>query len=128
MGHLILLPETIAQSDGVGPIIDLRTSSQKLLVFTLGITRSGENQSLDISVWGSEDGEHWGDKPLTTLPTKFYCGVYSMLVNLAFRPKVKYLRVQWRMRRWSRGDAGPLFGFYSIVEESGARLVAKAVA
>ncbi|MGH9591542.1 MAG: hypothetical protein ACRD5L_00515, partial [Bryobacteraceae bacterium] len=117
-----------AQTDGAGPVIDLQNSSAKLLVFTLGITRSAEQQSVDIAVWGSEDREHWGEKPLATLPPKFYCGVYSMLVNLAFRPKVKYLRIQWRMRRWSRGEAGPLFGIYAFVEESGSRLVAKAVA
>jgi hypothetical protein len=128
MESITLLPETIAQTDGTGPVVDLENSRQKLLVFTLGITRSSEQQSLEISVWGSEDRMHWGEKPLAVVPPKFYCGVYSILVNLAFRPAVKYLRVDWRMKRWSRNEAGPMFGFYAFAEESGSRLAARAVA
>jgi hypothetical protein len=121
-----LLPETIAQSDGVGPALQLNSSAGKLLVLTLGITRITEQESLEFSVWGSADQEDWGDKPLATIPPKFYCGVYSVLLNLSARPYVKHIRVQWRMKRWSRGESTPMFGFYSFLEESGARLATAA--
>lgn len=128
MAPITLLQETISQSDGAGPVRDLGAACSKRLIFTLGITRSSEQQSLEVSIWGSEDMENWGDQPLAILPSKYYCGIYSIVVNLAFRPKVKYLQVQWRMKRWARTDSGPVFGFYAFAEESGARLVAKAVA
>ena len=49
-----LLPESIARSDGKGPEIDLGSKQGKLLVLTLGITRILEQESLEVSVWGSD--------------------------------------------------------------------------
>ncbi len=77
-----LLPEGIARSDGKGPEVDLGSKQGKLLVLTLGITRILEQESLEVSVWGSTDGEDWGARPLATFPPKFYCGIYSILLNL----------------------------------------------
>jgi hypothetical protein len=123
-----LLPESIARSDGKGPEIDLGPKRGKLLVLTLGITRILEQESLEVSVWGSADGENWGPRPLSTYPPKFYCGIYSILLNLVSRPDVRFLRVQWKMSTWSRQDMSPMFGFYLYAEESGARMNAAAVA
>jgi hypothetical protein len=119
-----LLPESIARADGVGPEIDLGPNRGKLLVLTLGINRIIEQESLEVSVWGSSDGENWGVRPLATFPPKFYCGLYSTLLNLASRQDLRYARVQWKMSRWTRGEASPLFGFYVYAEESGARMSA----
>jgi hypothetical protein len=119
-----LLPESIARADGAGPEIDLGSQQGKLLVLTLGITRIIEQESLEVSVWGSSDGENWGVRPFATFPPKFYCGLYSTLLNLSSRPEVRYARVQWKMSRWSRGDVMPMFGFYVYAEESGARVSA----
>jgi hypothetical protein len=119
-----LLPESIARADGAGPEIDLGSQQGKLLVLTLGITRIIEQESLEVSIWGSSDGENWGVRPFATFPPKFYCGLYSTLLNLSARPEVRYVRVQWKMSRWSRGDVMPMFGFYVYAEESGARVSA----
>ncbi|MGD0299387.1 MAG: hypothetical protein ABSE86_19955 [Bryobacteraceae bacterium] len=123
-----LLPESIARADGMGPEIDLGSKRGKLLVLTLGITRILEQESLEVSVWGSIDGENWGSRPLATFPPKFYCGIYSILLNLVSRQEVRYLRVQWKMSKWSRQEFTPMFGFYLYSEESGARVGAAAVA
>jgi len=123
-----LLPESIARSDGQGPEIDLGSKRGKLLVLTLGITRILEQESLEVSVWGSTDGEHWGSRPLATYPPKFYCGIYSILLNLVSSTEVRYLRVQWKMSRLSKREVTPMFGFYLYAEESGARVGAAAVA
>ena len=129
-----LLPESIARSDGKGPEIDLGTKQGKLLVLTLGITTILEQESLEVSVWGSSDGVNWGSRPLATFPPKFYCGIYSILLNMASRPDVQFVRVQWRMSHWSKREASPkrqespMFGFYLYAEESGARVGAAAVA
>ena len=50
--------------------------------------------------------------------------MYSALLNLAQRPDVRFLRVQWKMSRWTKGESMPMFGFYVYTEESGARVSA----
>jgi hypothetical protein len=118
----VLLPENIARADGTGPEIDLGSKRGKLLVVTLGITRILEQESLEITVFGSSDGERWEIKPLAKFPPKFYCGLYSILLNLGSRADVRFLRVHWKMSRWSKRESMPMFGFYVYAEESGARV------
>lgn len=118
-----LLPESIFRDDGAGPKIDLGLTRGKLLVLTLGITCIAERESLQVSAWGSEDGDTWSTRALATFPLKFSCGVYSILLNLAGRAETRFVRAQWKMRRWSKGDAMPI-GFYLYAEESGSRVTA----
>lgn len=117
-----LLEERVVRTDGSGPVIELGSHAGKLLVLTLAITRAVERESLEVCVWGSEDGEDWGKKPLSRYPQKFYCGLYSMLLNLAPHPKIRYVRVSWKLDRLTMRDSTPLFGFYVFMQESGARL------
>lgn len=117
-----LLEETIVRDDGVGPSIDVSRAHGKLLVLTLGITRTIEQESLQVAVWGSPDGIAWGLAPLLELPLKSYCGLYSTLLNLAAAPHIRYLRVHWKCSRWSKPGNVPLFGFHVDVEESGNRM------
>lgn len=124
----VLLPESIARADGNGPEIDLGSKRGKLLVLTLGITRILEQESLEIVVYGSPDGEQWDARPLGKFPPKYYCGLYSTLLNLGSRPDIRFLRVQWKMSRWSKRETMPMFGFYVYAEESGARVSTAAVA
>jgi hypothetical protein len=119
-----LLPESIAQADGMGPEIDLGPKRGRLLVLTLGITRILEQESLEVSVWGSPDGVTWSTRPLAKYPAKYYCGLYSILLHLGSFPEIRYVRVQWKMSRWSKRDTLPMFGFYVYAEESGSRVSA----
>ena len=123
-----LLHETIEASHGVGPTVEVGNAAGKLLVLTLGITRIVEQESLELSVWGSPDGKSWGDKPLVCVPPKLYCGVYSILLNLASRQYVRQLRVQWKLNHWARGNTAPMLGFYVFMEESGSRVATPASA
>ena len=116
-----LLPESIARTDGHGLAIDLDFKRGKLLVLTLGITTVLQQEGLDVSVWGSSDSKNWGSKPLATYPSKSYCGIYSILLNLVYRPEVGFVRVQWKMKQWSKREVAPMFGFYVYAEESGSR-------
>ena len=59
-----LLPETVVREDGAGYAVELATAQGKALEITLGITRILEQESLDVSIWGSVDGSDWGTKPL----------------------------------------------------------------
>jgi hypothetical protein len=117
-----LLPECISRADGVGPKIELGPDTGKLLVLTLGINRIVEQERLVVSIWGSPNGVDWGTKPLATFPPKFYCGMYSILLNMAKNPDARYIRPEWKMNRWGKGDLTPLFGFYVYAEESGSRI------
>lgn len=113
-----LVPETVVREDGSGPVLDLGSSQGKSLTLTLGITRIVEQESLELSIWGSSDQETWSEKPLLVFPQKFYCGVYSMRLDLSGQPEVRYLRAKWKVNRWGRGLPTPLFGFYVFAEEA----------
>jgi hypothetical protein len=114
-----LHPEQVVREDGHGPAISIENVKSDRLLVTLGITRIVEQESLDVSIWGSADGSEW--RPLAAFPQKFYCGTYSLLLNLSQHPDVRYLRAQWKMGRWGRGDQKPLFGFYLFAEEAIAK-------
>ncbi len=113
-----LLCEQIVRQNGTGPALDLGAQAGNVLSVTLGINRIIEQESLDLAVWGSVDGENWGTKPLTRFPQKFYCGVYSLMVDLTDRPDIRYLRCDWKVSRWGRGEPTPLFGLYVFTETS----------
>ncbi|MFN3326943.1 MAG: hypothetical protein ACK5AZ_25905 [Bryobacteraceae bacterium] len=121
-----LLPETELREAGNGPALPLGAAAGKILTLTLGITRIIEQESLDVSIWGSPDGDTWGAKPLLSFPQKFYCGVYSLLLDLTEHPEITHLRAQWKMNRWGRGETTPLFTFYLYAEEADAQVMTAA--
>jgi hypothetical protein len=104
-----LLPETVAEQDGLGPVV---LADPKSTVVTLAITTAVEQEQLDVTVWGSSDGENWGERPVAKFCHKSYCGSYSLPVDLSRLPGVRHLRLKWQMSRWGGGRGRPLFGFY----------------
>lgn len=119
-----LLPETTVREAGNGSDVGLGDSKGRLVLLTLGITRIIEQESLDVSVWGSPDGQEWGAKPLIAFPQKFYCGTYQILLDLGPHPDVSLLRVKWSAQRWGKGSSLPLFGFYVFAQEMKEQLLA----
>lgn len=111
-----LLPEITIREAGTGEALDVAEAAGGVLLFTLGITRIIEQQSLDVSIWGSQDGKEWGAKPLISFPQKFYCGTYQILLDLTQHPEVRYLRAKWQVARWGKGDPRPLFGSYVFAQ------------
>ena len=107
-----LLPETTVREAGTGPDIALGTEQGTTLILTLGITRIIEQESIDLSIWGSTDGTEWSAKPLVTFPQKFYCGTYQLLLDLTDHADVKYIRAKWQVNRWGKGEPKPLFTIY----------------
>jgi hypothetical protein len=116
-----LLPETTVRDAGQSPDIDLGELQSGTLVLTLGITRIIEQESIDVSIWGSADGADWGIKPLVAFPQKFYCGTYQILLDLSDRP-VRFLRAKWQVNRWGKGDPKPLFGVYLFAQAMDSEL------
>jgi hypothetical protein len=102
-----LLTETTVREAGTGPVLALGESQGQTLVLTLGITRIIEQESIDLSIWGSSDGASWGTRPLITFPQKFYCGTYQIILDLSAHPSTEFVRVKWH-----KGDSKPLFNIY----------------
>ena len=119
-----LLPETTVREAGAGPEISLGNQQGEALILTLGITRIIEQESLDLSIWGSADGSDWGARPLVSFPQKFYTGTYQMTIDLSPHPDVKYLRAKWQVNRWGKGDSKPLFGIYLFVQATESLMAA----
>ncbi len=113
-----LIADSVRREDGTSDPVEIGPAEGKILHLTLGITRIIEQESLDVSVWASKDGQDWGTRPVASFPQKFYCGTYSVLADLSDAPESRYLRIQWKMSRWGRGDPKPLFGFYVFAQES----------
>jgi hypothetical protein len=111
-----LIPETTVREAGSGLVVSFEDMQGDELLFTLGITRIIEQQSLDLSIWGSADGKEWGAKPLVSFPQKFYCGTYQVRLDLSDHPNVRYLRAKWQVQRWGKGDPKPLFTIYLFTE------------
>lgn len=118
-----LLPETTVREAGTGSSIALGEQPSGVLILTLGITRIIEQESIDVSIWGSADGSDWGAKPLISFPQKFYCGTYQILLDVPEGPPVKFLRAKWQVNRWGKGEPKPLFSIYLFVQAM-ARLAA----
>jgi hypothetical protein len=112
--EVMLLPETLTREDGSGGEVTLGPRQGKPLVLTLGITRIAEQQSLDVSIWGSSDRTYW--RQLTTFPQKYYCGTYLLLLDLTQHREVRHVRAQWRMRRWGAGERHAQSGFKLFAE------------
>ncbi len=119
-----LLPETTIREAGAGPVLDLEGYEGDALIVTLGITRIVEQESIDVSIYGSADGKEWGAKPLASFPQKFYCGTYQILVDLSGNPQVKHLRAKWQANRWGKGDTKPLFSLYMFVQRAKSQVLA----
>ena len=119
-----LVPETTVREAGTGPELDLGSDRADSMILTLGITRIIEQESLDVSIWGSSDGKDWGTKPLVSFPQKFYCGTYQILLDISDHADVRYLRTKWQVNRWGKGDNKPLFTVYVFLQSMDRRLVA----
>ena len=113
-----VLPETTIREAGTGPTVDLGDSRGGLILVTLGITRIIEQESLDVSIWGSPDNAEWGSKPLVAFPQKFYCGTYQVLLDLRSHPEILHVRAKYQPQRWGKGDPKPLFGAYLFAQET----------
>ena len=104
-----LIPAAVVREKGDGPVVDVSSVAGTVLLLTLDITDVIEQQSLDVSVWGSADGAAWGEKPLLAFPQKFYRGQHPLLLDLSKHVGVKFLRAHWEVGRWGHHPEPPRF-------------------
>ena len=112
-----VVPEITIEANGEGEPIELGEGAGKAFLLTLAVTRIVEQESLDVSIWGSADGKDWGAKPLTAFPQKFYQGVYQLWMELREKPDVKFLKAKWVVNRWGVGQTKPRFSFLVKIQE-----------
>jgi hypothetical protein len=122
-----LVPEkTTVTAKGDGAPVEVSAAAGSTLLATLRITRIVEQESLDVSLWGSADGAAWDAKPLASFPQKFYAGEHPLLLDLSAHPDVKFLRAHWEVNRWGRGPDTPMFEFSVALKQVPKEVLAEA--
>jgi hypothetical protein len=111
MDTVLVNDKTVVSSKGDGPAVDIGGAAGRVFLVTLEITRILEQESLELSIFGSSDGATWDAKPVVSYPQKFYCGQSPLLLDLSAHPGVKFVRAHWEAARWGRGEETPMFEF-----------------
>src|SRR5262249_38372244 len=114
----VLVPaNTLVTTKGDGAAIDVSGTSNRVFLVTLDITKIVEQESIDVSIYGSADGTVWDAKPIAAFPQKFYTGESPLLADLTAHPAVKFVRAHWEVARWGRGTEVPMFEFGVTMRE-----------
>jgi len=105
-----LIPQgTTVRESGHGEKVDVRPSSTRTFFCALLISDQIEQESVDVSIWGSADGENWGTHPVLKLPQQFYRGETRAVLDLTLVPEVNFIRAGWDLNRWGRVAPLPMF-------------------
>jgi hypothetical protein len=123
-----LVPKTVVNAKGDGSSVDVSAASHRVFLLSLQITNIVEQESLDVSVYGSADGATWSPKPITAFPQKFYRGQQPLLLDLTQHADVKFVRAHWETNRWGRGTEVPMFEFQVTLKEVPAEMLREATA
>lgn len=121
-------PATTITAKGDSQPLDIRQAESRIFLATLAVTSVIEQESIELSVFVSNDGAAWETKPTASLPQKFYPGEYPMLVDLTSLPEVKFLRAHWEVTRWGRGTTTPKFEIALRLREVSAEALREAQA
>jgi hypothetical protein len=107
-----LIPlDTVVEENGAGEIVDISASTTRTFFCTLYISDQIEQESIDVSIWGSPDAANWGTQPILKLPQQFYRGEIRAVLELSYRPEVKFIQARWELNRWGRVAPLPMFKF-----------------
>jgi hypothetical protein len=108
--QLQLIPaDTRMEASADGASFNISESVTRTFLCRLTVTDQIEQESLDVSIWGSADGEVWPKRPLLKLPQQFYRGTTKLVLDLSLRPEVKFIRARWDLNRWGRVAPTPMF-------------------
>jgi hypothetical protein len=105
----IIPSQTKLESNADGPAFDISATATRTFLCELSVTDQLEQESLDVSLWGSADGQDFGKKPLLKIPQQFYRGTTKMVLDLSLRLEVRFLRARWELNRWGRVAPTPMF-------------------
>ena len=105
----LIPPDTRMEASADGASFNISESATRTFLCRLTVTEQIEQESLDVSIWGSADGETWPKRPLLKLPQQFYRGTTKLVLDLSLRPEVKFIRARWDLNRWGRVAPTPMF-------------------
>src|SRR5467141_861896 len=105
----LIPPDTRMEASADGASFNISESATRTFLCRLTVTDQIEQESLDVSIWGSADGVTWTKKPLLILPQQFYRGTTKMILDLSLRPETKFIRDHWELFRWGRVAPTPMF-------------------
>jgi uncharacterized membrane protein (UPF0182 family) len=110
----LIPPDTRLTANGEGQPYEIVASETRTFLCSMFIEDQIEQESVDISVWGSADGQNWGKLPLLKMPQRFYRGETRQVLDLTLKPEVRFLRAKWDLARWGRVAPHPMFvlGFH----------------
>lgn len=100
---------TLVQENGSGSAVDIRTSPTRTFFCVMDISDQIEQESVDVAIWGSTDGENWGTQPILKLPQQFYRGETRAVLDLSLVPGINFIRAGWELNRWGRVAPLPKF-------------------
>jgi hypothetical protein len=113
-----LVPQkTTVSAKGDGEAVAVSAAANRVFLLTLNISNIVEQESLDVSIYGSGDGATWGAKPIAAFPQKFYRGEHPLLLDLTSQAEVKFVRGHWEVASWGRGSETPMFEFSVAFKE-----------
>ncbi|HLV85780.1 MAG TPA: hypothetical protein VKV39_02310 [Candidatus Sulfotelmatobacter sp.] len=126
---IVLVPEkTVVTAKGDGAPVEISGTSNRVFLVTLDIKQIIEQESLDVSIFGSADGATWEPKSIAAFRQEFYAGEYPLLLDLTAHPGVKFIRAHWDVARWGRGTETPMFEFGVTMKEVPPEILKEAVA
>ncbi len=114
MNFDLIPPGTRLTANGEGQPYEIAASETRTFLCSMFIDDQIEQESVDISVWGSADGQDWGKMPLLKMPQRFYRGETRQILDLTLKPELRFLRAKWDLARWGRVAPHPMFvlGFH----------------
>jgi hypothetical protein len=105
----LIPPDSKLESNADGTPFPIAESESRTFFCTLTVSAQIEQESLDVSIWGSPDGRDFGKRPILRFPQQFYCGTAKMVLDVSLRPEVQFLRARWEVNRWGRVAPTPMF-------------------
>jgi hypothetical protein len=124
----LVAEKSVVTAKGDGPAVEISAAANRVFLLSLNITDIVEQESLDVSIYGSADGAAWGAKPITNFPQKFYRAQHPLLLDLSGHPEIKFVRAHWEVNRWGRGSETPRFEFGVTIKEVPSDLLKEATA
>ena len=105
----LIPPDTLVKENGTSAAVDIRASQTRTFFCIMNITDQIEQESVDVAIWGSADGENWGTHPILKLPQQFYRGEIRAVLDLTLVPEINFIRASWELNRWGRVAPLPMF-------------------
>ena len=119
----LVAEKTVVHEKGEGNPIQVSSAEARIFLLELTITQIIEQESLDVQIFGSADGNTWGAKPIVGFSQTFYRGEWPLLLDLRGLPDIQFVRAHWEVNRWGRSSEPPMFEFQVSLKEIPAEIL-----